>query len=188
MRKARQITGLLSAWRDGDAGAEDELFPLVYDELHRQAQRLMRSERAGHTIEPTALVHDVYMNLRGANVDLADRTHFYALCARSMRRLLINYANARAAQKRGGNELRVTWTERLDAPDSNDVELLELVDALDAFRDVAPEKAQLVELKYFGGLSTAEMEELTGMSSATIGRHLRFARAWMRDRMDGDRD
>ena len=143
----------------------------------------MRHERAGHTIQPTALVHEAYLKLHGADVDWADRTHFYALCARTMRRLLVNHAAARSAQKRGGGDLRVTLTDGLGAQPDTDADLLDLADALDALAALDPEKAELVELRYFGGLTIAEMEEYCGLSSATIGRHLRFARAWMRDRM-----
>ncbi|QDH35301.1 sigma-70 family RNA polymerase sigma factor [Porphyrobacter sp. YT40] len=178
------ITRLLGEWRKGDEDAEEALVPLVYDELHRQARRLMAGERAGHTIQPTALVHDAYLKLRGANVDWADRTHFFALSARLMRRLLVNHANARAARKRGGGDARVTLEEGSAQGTDTDLAIIELDEALQALRNLDPDKAQLIELQYFGGLSVGEMQEYTGLSSATIGRHLRFARAWMRDFME----
>ena len=184
----KDITRLLSEWRDGDADAEDALVPKVYEELHRQARRLMAGERAGHTIQPTALVHDAYIKLRGSDVDWADRTHFFALSARLMRRLLVNHANARAAKKRGGGDVRVTLDEGLAGDAGNDIAIIELDEALQALRSVDPEKAQLIEFQYFGGMSVSEMEEFTGLSSATIGRHLRFARAWIRDFMVNEPD
>lgn len=184
----RDITRLLGEWREGDDEAEEALVPLVYDELLRQARRLMAGERAGHTIQPTALVHDAYLKLRGSDVDWADRTHFFALSARLMRRLLVNHANARAAKKRGGDDVRVTLDEGVVGAGDTDLAILELDEALEALRKIDPEKAQLVELQYFGGLSVVEMEEFTGLSSATIGRHLRFARAWIRDCMMNNTD
>ena len=188
MNSEEDITRLLGEWREGDTDAEEALVPLVYEELHRQARRLMAGERAGHTIQPTALVHDAYLKLRGSNVDWADRTHFFALSARLMRRLLVNHANARTAKKRGGGDVRVTLDEGLAQGGDTDLAIIELDEALQALRDLDPDKAQLIELKYFGGLSVSEMEEYTGLSSATIGRHLRFARAWIRDFMLDDTD
>ena len=188
MDRDNDITRLLGEWRGGDDDAEEALVPLVYEELHRQARRMMAGERAGHTIQPTALVHDAYLQLRGSNVDWADRTHFFALSARLMRRLLVNHANARAAKKRGGGDVRVTLDEGLAASGDTDLAILQLDEALTELRAIDPDKAQLVELQYFGGLSVAEMEDFTGLSSATIGRHLRFARAWLRDCMVSDSD
>lgn len=180
------ITRLLGEWRRGDDDAEEALVPLVYEELLRQARRMMAGERAGHTIQPTALVHDAYLQLRGSNVDWADRTHFFALSARLMRRLLVNHANARAAKKRGGGDVRVTLDDGMAEGGDADLAILQLDEALNELRELDPEKAQLIELQYFGGLSVAEMEDFTGLSSATIGRHLRFARAWLRDCMVND--
>ena len=188
MNSDSDITRLLGEWREGDSGAEQALVPLVYDELHNQARRLMAGERAGHTIQPTALVHDAYLKLRGANVDWTDRTHFFALSARLMRRLLVNHANARAAKKRGGDDIRVTLEDGLRDGADADFALLQLDEALEALREVDAEKAQLIELQYFGGLSVTEIADFTGLSVATIGRHLRFARAWLRDSMLDERE
>lgn len=181
-----EITGLLNDWGNGDAKAGDALTPLVYDELHRCAERLFRGESAGHTLQPTALVHEAYAKLINVDISWQDRAHFYALAARMMRRLLINHANARRAAKRGGDDIQVTLDEGIAPAENTDTILLELTDALSELETFDKRKAQLVELQYFGGLSVNEMETVTGLSSATIGRELRFARAWLKDQLSSE--
>ena len=183
MKEDREITGLLHDWGKGDKAAGDALTPLIYDELYRRAQRLFRSENASHTLQPTALVNEAYARLIDVDVSWQDRAHFYALAARMMKRLLINHANARNAAKRGGDAIRVTLDESHEPSDKTDAVLLDLTDALEALEKIDPRKAELIELQYFGGLSMAEMEQVTGLSSATIGRDLRFARAWLKDQI-----
>lgn len=179
-----EITGLLAGWGNGDAKAGEALTPLVYEELHRCAARLFRGENAGHTLQPTALVHEAYEKLINVEVTWRDRAHFFALAARMMRRLLINHANASRAAKRGGDAMRVTLLEtNLPAGDSDEAVLLELTDAITDLESHDSRKAQLIELKYFGGMTTEEIEAVTGLSAATIGRDLRFARAWLKDRL-----
>lgn len=184
MTQNAEITGLLHEWSNGDVKAGDALTPLIYDELHRCAQRLFRNENPGHTLQPTALVHEAYAKLINVDVSWRDRTHFFALAARMMKRLLINHANARRAVKRGGDHIHVTLNDANAPGESADALLIDLTDALSALEKFDERKAKLVELQYFGGLSVKEMEAVTNLSSATIGRELRFARAWLRDHMD----
>ncbi len=178
-----EITGLLNEWGNGDAKAGDALTPLVYDELHRCAARLFRGENAGHTLQPTALVHEAYAKLVNVDISWQDRAHFFALAARMMKRLLINHANARRAAKRGGEDIQVTLEDGNTPAENVDAMLLDLTDALASLTEFDARKAQLIELQYFGGLSVKEMEAVTGLSSATIGRELRFARAWLKDQL-----
>lgn len=178
-----EITGLLNDWGNGDAKAGEALTPLVYDELHQCAQRLFRGENTGHTLQPTALVHEAYAKLVNIDVSWQDRAHFFALAARMMKRLLINHANARRAAKRGGDNIQVTLDDRNTPGETADAMLLDLTDALSALEEFDQRKAHLIELQYFGGLSVKEIEAVTGISSATIGRELRFARAWLKDQL-----
>ena len=181
MNDEGNVTSYLKAWSNGDEKAADDLAPLVYEELRRIAARLFRSERQGHTLQPTALVHEAYARLVDANVDWQDRAHFYAIASRSMRRLLIDYAEKRNALKRGGNDIRVTLDESSTPASETDVVLLDLDAALSALSANDPRKAQLIELQYFGGLTTEEMAVAMGTSVSTVGRDLRFARAWLKD-------
>jgi len=173
------ITRLLHRWSAGDTGAGDELSPLIYDELRRISKRLFRGERQGHTLQATALVHEAYAKLVDVDVAWQDRAHFFSLAARMMRRLLVNHATGRNAQKRGGDLLRVTMDEATIG--ASNPEMLELDEALTALAEVDAQKAELIELQYFGGLSFREMEEVTGRSSSSLDRDLRLARAWLKD-------
>jgi len=174
------ITVLLGRWRDGDTSAFEQLTPLVYEELRRIARSAFRGEGAGHTLQPTALVHEAFGRLAGIDVDWRDRSHFYALCARMMRRILVDYAKARAAEKRGGSDLRVTLNDNLLPVDSDPDRLLDLEQALERLHEHDPRKVELIELQIFGGLSFREMEDVTGLSSSTLDRELRFAKAWLK--------
>lgn len=187
MTKEREITGLLNEWSKGDAAAGEELTPLIYDELHRCAARLFRGENAAHTLQPTALVHEAYAKLINVDMSWRDRTHFYALAARMMKRLLINHANGRNAAKRGGSAVHVTLDDDRLPADGVDAPLLDLTDALSALEEFDPRKAELIELKYFGGLTTEEIAIVTNLSVATIGRDLRFARAWLKDQIANEK-
>ncbi|MEM7610631.1 MAG: ECF-type sigma factor [Pseudomonadota bacterium] len=181
MSQHGDITQLLNRWGAGDQRAGDELTPLIYDELQRLARRVFGGEKPSHTLQPTALVHEAFEKLVSADVDWKDRSHFYSLAARMMRRLLVNHANARNAAKRGGYALRVTFAED-QLPDGNaDTDMLDLEEALTALGELDKRKAELIELQYFGGLSFAEMEQVTGLSSSTLDRDLRLARAWLKD-------
>jgi len=184
MRNDRQgesgdVTRLLAKWGKGDAAADEALANLVYETLHRQARKLFHSERP-QTIQATALVHEAYEKLIGADIEWNDRVHFYALAARMMKRLLINHAKGRRAAKRGGGKLPVTFDDQLATP-STDQALLDLGEALNALAELDQRKAELVELQYFAGLSLKELASATRLSEATVGRDLRFAKAWLKN-------
>jgi RNA polymerase sigma factor (TIGR02999 family) len=184
MTDDREVTRLLKEWASGDEAAGNRLMPIVYEDLRRRAAGLFRSEAAGHTLQPTALINEAYAHLVNANVDWRDRTHFVALATRMMRRLLIDHAKASRAVKRGGGAACVTLYDDMVGTGEGEVGAARLLDALTDLRAEDPRKADLIELKYFGGLTTEELAEATGLSTATIGRDLRFARAWLRDALD----
>ncbi len=175
------VTGLLQSWRDGDASAAERLLPAIYDELHRQAARAMRRE-GEHTLQATALVHEAYMRLvdqRG--VDWRNRAHFFGIAAGVMRRVLVDHARARLADKRGGGARMLTLNGAERAPDAtDDVEVLALHEALERLAAFDPEQARLVERRYFGGLTIEETAESLGISPATVKREWAVARAWLR--------
>jgi RNA polymerase sigma factor (TIGR02999 family) len=179
---AGDITRLLREWSEGDAAALESLTPLVYGELRRIAQRLFGRESPGHTLQPTALVHEAYEKLIGVDTDWQDRTHFYALAARMMRRLLVNHANARKAAKRGGDALRVTLDESA-VGGSAEEDLLDLDDALSKLAGFDERMARILELHYFGGLTHEQAARVVGVSEPTSRRDLRLARAWLRKYM-----
>ena len=181
VEQSTDITTLLAGWSKGDTACSEMLAPLIYDELQRIAQRLFRNESAKHTLQPTALVHEAYARLVKVDVDWNNRTHFYALAARMMRRLLINHAAARAAEKRGGGAVHVTLSEASDAALNAGVELLDLNEALEALAEYNTRMSELIDLQYFGGMTVDEISNVTGLSPRTIGRDLRFARAWLKD-------
>jgi len=179
---AGEITRLLRDWADGDAAALESLTPLVYGELRQIAQRLFGRESPGHTLQPTALVHEAYEKLIGVDTDWQDRTHFYALAARMMRRLLVNHANARNAAKRGGDALRVTLDESAVGSGA-DEDLLDLDEALSKLAGFDERMASILELHYFGGLTHEQAARVVGVSEPTSRRDLRLARAWLRKYM-----
>jgi RNA polymerase sigma factor (TIGR02999 family) len=180
-----EITELLRAWTGGDKRSLDELAPLVYEHLHRMAEKLFRSERANHTLQPTALVNEAFTQMVEADVDWQDRSHFFALAARLMRRILVDHARARCAAKRGGRAAPVSLDDVLViAPEASD-DVLELDEALGRLAATDERKAQMLELHYFGGLTFDEMSEVLGMSISTVSRELRFAKAWMKAHLAG---
>ncbi len=181
-----EIVQLLEAWRGGDRTAYDRLFPLVYAELHRLARGKLRRETPGHSLQPTLLVHEVYMRMAGAGVGLQDRTHFLSVAARVMRRILVDVARLRRAQKRGGGDVRVTFTGELAASSPDPVDVLTLNTALLRLQDLDPRQADVVELSYFGGLTHPEISEMLGISPATVDRDLRHARAWLKRELTGE--
>ena len=177
------VTTLLHAWRRGDQGAFGRLTPLVYDELRRRARHYLCGERPNHTLTPTALVHEVYMRMVNIDqVDWRDRTHFFALAARQMRRLLVDSARARRYQKRGGGALNVTFEEGLVATDRSP-DLLALDDALDVLALQDERKAKVVELRFFGGLTNEEIAAALGISTDTVTRDWQMAKLWLRREM-----
>jgi RNA polymerase sigma-70 factor, ECF subfamily len=175
-----EITQLLAACKGGDCEALEQLLPLVYDELHRQAVRVFSRERAGHTLQPTALVNEVYLRLvNQREVTWQNRAQFFALAAQMMRRILVSHARARQAAKRGGAEQRVALQEELATAAERDVNLLALDDALSKLEALDPEKSRMVELRFFGGLSMGETAQVMGVSRRTIERQWQTAKAWL---------
>lgn len=183
MREEQLITDLLARWRGGDEVALERLTPFVYDELRSIAGAIFRQEHAGHTLQPTAVVHEAFIQLWEADVSWQDRAHFFALAARMMRRILLDHARARKAQKRGGGIRMVTLAEDAAGGDSLDVRLLDLDRVLGELAARDPRKAELVELRQFGGLKIEEIVEVTGLSESTVQRDLRFATAWLTRRL-----
>lgn len=182
MRTSDDVTKLLIAWRQGDSAALDRLMPMLYDELHRLARLYMRRERGDHTLQPTALVHEAYVRLIDqTRVDWRSRAHFIGVAAKLMRRVTLKHARAHRAEKRGGRALRVTLTDvgpRGTVADAED--LLALDRALDRLEKLDPRQARIVELKFFGGLGSREIEDLLEISRSTVDREWRAARAWLK--------
>lgn len=181
-----EITRLLQEWREGDRRALDRLMPLVHGDLHRLASRLFRAESPGHTLQPTALVNEAYESLLRMDVPWQDRTHFFAIAARLMRRILVNHASARRAVKRGGGAVQVTLDERSAVVSGPDDQLLALDAAIDELSTFDSRKAEVVELHYFGGLSYAEIAEALELSTTTVHEELRAGRAWLQQRLTTD--
>jgi RNA polymerase sigma factor (TIGR02999 family) len=154
--------------------------PLVYDELRKLANHYLRDERPGHTLQPTALVHEAFLRLRNVrDLKMENRAYFYGAAARVMRRVLVDYARRRRAQKRDVDRSAGELTAALDQPIDVRMDLVALNDALDALAAIAPEKAKVVELRFFGGLTIEEAADYLGIAPATVKRHIAFARAWL---------
>jgi RNA polymerase sigma factor (TIGR02999 family) len=187
IRPKVEISELLKAWSNGESGAADEMMPLVYDELRRQARRYLRRERANHTLQSTALVHEAYIRLVGQrDVTWQNRAHFFGIAAEMMRRILVNYALRSGRVKRGGEAVTIALDGGVQVADSStDVNLLDLDEALCRLAEMDERQARLVELKYFGGLSIEETAEVLGISNATVKREWNVARAWLRAELSG---
>jgi RNA polymerase sigma factor (TIGR02999 family) len=181
---AGEVTRVLRAWREGDTEAPKRLISLVYPELHKLAEQYVRRERTGHTLQPTAVVHEAYLRLVGRDIDWQDRAHFFAVAAQTMRRILVDYARARAAKKRGGEGARSLMISAA-VTEPRGVELLDLDDALTKLAEADPEGARIVELRFFGGLTIEEAAEALGRSAATVKRDWTFARAFLHRRLTG---
>jgi RNA polymerase sigma-70 factor (ECF subfamily) len=181
------VTGLLRAWRRGDSAARDELLERVYAHLKRLASAQLRGERAGHSLQPTDLVHEAYLRLIDqTRVDWRDRAHFFGLAATTMRRVLVDRARRRARKKRQVDEVRTGVTlAAAPALATPEVDLLDLDRALERLADEAPRAARVVELRYFAGLEIAEVAEILEISPATVSRDWEFARAWMEVELGG---
>jgi len=180
------ITRLLQAWGGGDAGALENLTPMVYAEMRRIAARYMRRENPGNSLQATALVNEAYLRL----VDLAqvrwqDRAHFFAVAAQTMRRILVDAARARAAGKRGGGAVHVNLDEALDAMPDRPGELVALDEALDGLARLDPRKAKVIEMRFFGGLTVEETAEVLKVSPDTVMRDWKMARAWLMRELTG---
>jgi RNA polymerase sigma factor (TIGR02999 family) len=181
-----EITRLLVAWGDGHDDALDQLYPLVYDELHRLARHYMTREKQVHTLQTTALINEAYVRLVDQkNVHLANRSHFFAISARIMRRILIDHARRHAYEKRGGGQQRVSLDETATLQVVKASELIKLDEALERLAELDQRRSQVVELRYFGGLSNDEISEALKISPNTVTRDWNMARAWLYQQLGG---
>ena len=185
-----EITQLLDRWRTGDSAAFEAMVPLVYEQLHRIAAGLMRREREDHTLQPTALLNEVYMRLvRQKKADWNDRRHFFTFAAMLMRNILTDYARARLAKRRGGSEwIKMELSDDMAFIGSEAEEVLDLNSALERLEDLDPRKARIVEMRYFLAFTTEEAAEALEISAATAERDLKFARSWLYRELTGVRD
>jgi RNA polymerase sigma factor (TIGR02999 family) len=178
---AHELTQLLQAWSEGDQGALEELMPVVYNDLHRLAQRYMADERPGHTLQPTALVHEAYVRLlESAQPSWQSRAHFFAVCARMMRHILVDWARSRQSLKRGSNVPPLELEEALAITGKPGTDLVAIDDALTALAAVDARKSQIVELRFFAGLSVKETAEVVQVSEETVLRDWKLAKSWLR--------
>ncbi len=179
--KSVQITAMLREWSDGKQTALDALLPLVYDELRRQAARVLRRERSGHTLQTTALIHETYLKLIDQNeVNWQNRAHFFGIAAQAMRRILIDHAKARHREKRGGAAENLPLEEAAFViSNEKSVDLIQLDDALTRLEKFAPRQANIIELRYFGGLSVEETAEVLHISPTTVKSDWKTAKAWL---------
>lgn len=176
----QEITQLLIAWSNGDQAALDKLVPLVYDDLHRLAQRYMDREPAGHTLQTTALVNEAYLRLvEQKSMKWQNRAHFFAISAQLMRRILVSMARARHANKRGGEARQVSLDEALVISEERAAELVALDEAMNELAAIDPRRSRVVELRYFGGLSVEETAEVLKISPETVMRDWKRAKAWL---------
>lgn len=179
---SQNVTQLLIAWEHGDKAAGDELMPLVYGQLRRIARNRLRGEFASQTLQTTDLINEAYVRLVEQSVDWQSRAHFFGIAARLMRQILVDKARARHAQKRGGDQQQVSLTD-VDAELKQGSDLLALHEALESLAKVDPKRSEIVELRFFGGLTIEETAEVMGVSAPTIERSWRAARAWLQTEM-----
>src|SRR5262245_30460042 len=177
---SRNVTQLLVAWSKGDQHAFDALMPEVRKELHRLAAHYMAQECSGHDLQPTALIHEAYLRLVDwKNIQWSDRAHFFGMAANMMRRVLVDYARSRDRLKRGGEAIQVSFIEAANVPVPQSADVLELDEALRELERIDPRKSQIVEMRFFGGLSQEETAEALNVSVATLRRDWSLARAWL---------
>lgn len=178
------MTELLTRWRNGDVAARDALVPLVYDELRRIARRCLAGQKRNYTLQPTALVHEAYLRLtKHDSIDWQDRKHFFAMAAQMMRQILVDHVRKRAAAKRGGNTCTVAVDEASAMAPGPVIDLLSLDDAMQKLALLDPRQSQIVELRFFGGLSIEETAEVLDISPATTKREWATARIWLHSAM-----
>jgi len=174
------VTELLQAWSDGDKAALDQLLPVVYDELRRQASRYLRRELAGHTLQTTALVNEAYLRLVDQkNVHWQNRAQFFGIAAQLMRRILVDHARSKQRAKRGGGDFRVTLDEAMAIAPDREVDLIALDAALDRLAQIDEQQSKVVELRFFSGLNVEETAEALRVSPATVKRDWSVAKAWL---------
>jgi len=183
-----EVSQLLQAWNDGDETALEKLMPLVYKELHRMARFYMSRESPGHTLQTTALVNEAYVRLvDSAHTNFQNRIHFLAVCAQAMRRILADWGRSRRALKRGREIPLLRLDEALDGVDAPGLDFADLDEALKALAKVDPRKSQVVELRFFGGLTLEETAEVLKISSDTVLRDWKMAKSWLRCELSGER-
>ena len=187
MNPASDLTTLLQAWSDGDRSVHDQLWPIVHAELRRLAHRQMTRERPDHMLQTSALVNEAYVRLVDwKRAHFKNRAHFFGMCARIMRQILVDYARSRGYQRRGGNAVIEPLDESAIVSPSKSEQLLALDDALTRLAAIQPRKGAVVELRFFGGLSVEETAEVLGVSRLTVIRDWNFARAWLLAEMKGE--
>ena len=184
---SQNVTEMLIAWGQGDEAARDALIPLVYDQLRRIARHHLRGERAGHTLQTSALVNEAFLRLVDQrNVHWQNRAHFFGIAAQMMRRILVDYARNRRYAKRGGSVRQVSFNEALIVSAERSTEIVALDEALKGLAKLDQRKSQIVELRFFGGLSIDETAKALGVSPGTVMRDWTFAKAWLRREMTND--
>ena len=180
MEEGHSISKLLTNWSDGDHSALDELFPQIYEELHRQARRYLRRENPGHTLQTTEVLHEAYIRLAHLNMGpFESRNQFFAYSAKIIRNILVDHARTKKRQKRGGGALRVSFSQADGLTTAPDVDLMALDEALERLGTIDPGQVRIVELLYFGGLSLEAAAEVLAVSRSTIAREWNIARAWL---------
>jgi RNA polymerase sigma factor (TIGR02999 family) len=177
--QTQSVTGLLRQWGSGDAGALDELLPLVYRQLHELAARCMRGERPDHTLRATALVNEAFLRLADADLEVSDRVHFYAVAAKAMRRILVDHARSLNSDKRGRRLEKMPFDEALFVGPAMDSRVVALDDSLNLLAAHDARKSEVVEMIYFGGLTYSEAALALNISEATVHRELKMAKAWL---------
>jgi len=186
--KSQEVTALLQAWGQGDEAALQKLVPLVYDQLHAAARRYMAGERPGRTLQTTALIHETYLRLVNVRqVKWQNRAHFFAICARLMRRILVDFARSRGYQKRGGGAQRVDLDEVVTLSSEPEPNLVALDDALQRLAEMDQRKSRVVELRFFGGLDVRETAEVMKVSADTVMRDWKMAKVWLLRELSGDK-
>jgi RNA polymerase sigma factor (TIGR02999 family) len=181
MTAPQEVSQLLRAWSEGDKAAFDKLMPLVYQELRQMARRYMDRQHASHTLQTTALIHEAYLRLVDCRQEVPwqNRAHFFGVAAKAMRHILVDYARTRQADKRGGGAIQVSFDEAAVVFEERTAELVALDDALQSLAAFDPRKSQVVELRYFGGLTVEETAEVLKVSPETVARDWRLARTWL---------
>lgn len=178
--KSPEISVILKDWSGGSRASADALLALVYDELRKIAARYLRKEKSGHTLQPTALVHEAYMKLIDiSDINWQDRAHFFAVSANVMRRILVDHARAKLAEKRGGDSQRIALEDAVSLSSETNVDLLAVDEALKELAVLDEQQARIVELRFFGGLTIEETAHVAGVSPATVKREWAMAKAWL---------
>ncbi|HMY70962.1 MAG TPA: sigma-70 family RNA polymerase sigma factor [Blastocatellia bacterium] len=177
---SNQITAQLAAWQSGDAAAMEEVIRAVYQELRRMADRYLRQETPGHTLQPTALVHEAWLRLvKQTQVDWQNRAQFFGVAAQMMRRILVDHAKSKHREKRGGDAVKLLLEDTVDVSDERAADLVALDDALQSLAAIDARKCRVIELRYFGGLSVEETAEILQVSPQTVLRDWKLAKAWL---------